>query len=122
MAQMPRQPSRTAKRWESDAVPSLAMRTADSGLQAYDRLGPVLAFAEQPDGTGRAVIFQIDASRDDQDMALGMDTYCVVTEDAATYYGGVIALELASVAIARTNDWSIFSSSTDRSFKDANDE
>jgi hypothetical protein len=42
----------------------------------------VAAVAERDDGTGRALMFQAGHEPpDEQDVRLGMDTYCVVTED-----------------------------------------
>ncbi|MEV4539324.1 Imm10 family immunity protein [Asanoa sp. NPDC049518] len=50
----------------------------------------VAAVAEWEDGTGRALMFQAgEEPPDEQDVKLGMDTYCVVTEDQGTAYGCV---------------------------------
>jgi Immunity protein 10 len=56
-----------------------------------DRLNArYLVLAEHADGSGRRVEVQRALEFDDQDLALGMDTYCVVTEEQATHYGGVL--------------------------------
>ncbi|MER5645473.1 Imm10 family immunity protein [Streptosporangium sp. NPDC002524] len=58
----------------------------------------VFGMAEHEDGTGNALIFMMSAEEpDEQEIDLGMDTYCVVREDqAGTTYGGVTRCELAS--------------------------
>lgn len=54
----------------------------------------VAAVAER-DGTGRALIFQAgDEAPDEQDVLLGMDSYCLVTEDQGTAYGCVRQLTI----------------------------
>ena len=45
--------------------------------------------AEKADGSGRALVFQLAHEFDDQDRALGMDTYAISTDTGATIYGGV---------------------------------
>lgn len=52
----------------------------------------VAACAEQADGSGFGLEFQLASSFDDQDRRLGMDTYCVCTSEGATHYGGVLSL------------------------------
>jgi hypothetical protein len=53
------------------------------------------AVAEREDGTGRALMFQAgEEPPDEQDVRLGMDTYCVVTEDHGTAYGCVRELSI----------------------------
>jgi hypothetical protein len=48
----------------------------------------VAGIAEHDDGTGRSLLFQASIEfPDDQDVRLGMDTYCVVTENQGTAYG-----------------------------------
>jgi len=51
--------------------------------------------SETPAGEGVILIFQCcTCEPDDQDIALGMDTYCVVTENQGTAYGAVRELTL----------------------------
>jgi len=48
--------------------------------------------AEHDDGTGKLIIFQSQLSGySAQDARLGQDSYCVVNEDGATVYGGVLS-------------------------------
>ena len=50
----------------------------------------VAGIAECDDGSGRSLVFQAGAEPpDDQDVRLGMDTYCLVTEHHGTAYGCV---------------------------------
>ncbi|MET0418986.1 MAG: Imm10 family immunity protein [Actinoplanes sp.] len=50
----------------------------------------VAGIAERDDGTGRSLIFQAGVEPpDEQDVMLGLDTYCVVTETQGTAYGCV---------------------------------
>ncbi len=49
----------------------------------------VIAFAEREDGTGRRLELQRSLQHDDQDAALGMDTYCLCNSDGASCYGGI---------------------------------
>jgi len=50
----------------------------------------VAAVAEREDGTGRTLVFQAGLEPpDEQEVRLGMDTYCLVTENHATAYGCV---------------------------------
>ncbi|MGN9841487.1 Imm10 family immunity protein [Nonomuraea sp. H19] len=53
--------------------------------------------AEYEDGTGKALIFMMSAEEpDEQEIGLGMDTYCIVREDqSGTTYGGVTHCDLA---------------------------
>jgi hypothetical protein len=52
--------------------------------------------AENADGSGFALIFQSSLHQPDpQDVALGMDTYCLVTADQETAYGTVVEAVLA---------------------------
>ncbi|WP_426502824.1 Imm10 family immunity protein [Dactylosporangium sp. McL0621] len=61
-----------------------------------DELCLVAAVAERDDGTGRALIFQAGSEPpDDQDVRLGMDTYCLVTETHGTAYGCVRELSIS---------------------------
>ena len=49
-----------------------------------------LVLAEHRDGRGRWLEVQRPLQVDDQDLALGLDTSCLVTEEQATQYGGVV--------------------------------
>jgi hypothetical protein len=49
-----------------------------------------VGLAERDDGTGFVLLLQrTDYEPDEQDIALGMDTYCLVS-GGRTYYGGVL--------------------------------
>ena len=50
----------------------------------------VVVVAENPDGTGWRLEVLRALEFDEQDVALGMDTYCLCTADGAAHYGGVI--------------------------------
>ena len=55
----------------------------------------VAGVAEREDGTGRTLLFQAShEAPDEQDVRLGMDTYCLVTENHATAYGCVRELTI----------------------------
>lgn len=55
----------------------------------------VAGVAERDDGTGRALMFQAaHEPPDEQEVRLGMDTYCLVTENQATAYGCVRELAI----------------------------
>ncbi|WP_211264240.1 Imm10 family immunity protein [Streptosporangium amethystogenes] len=58
----------------------------------------LFGMAEHEDGTGNALIFMMSTEEpDEQEIALGMDTYCIVREDqAGTTYGGVTHCEINS--------------------------
>ena len=49
-----------------------------------------LVLAERADGSSRRLEVQKSLRFDQQDLSLGMDTYCLVTEEPATHYGGVL--------------------------------
>jgi hypothetical protein len=50
----------------------------------------IAGIAERADGTGRSLIFQADGEPpDQQEIDLGWDTYCLVTETHGTAYGCV---------------------------------
>ena len=52
--------------------------------------------SENADGTGFVLIFQCGLDEpDEQDVALGMDSYCVITADEGTAYGCVTEVVLA---------------------------
>lgn len=48
-----------------------------------------LVLAEHEDGSGQRIELQRALTITDDDRRLGMDTYCLVNEAGATYYGGV---------------------------------
>ena len=50
-----------------------------------------LVLAEHPDGSGRWLEVQRPMQAGEQDVALGHDRYCLVTEEQTTHYGGVLA-------------------------------
>lgn len=55
----------------------------------------VAAVAERNDGTGRSLMFQAGHEPpDEQEVGLGMDTYCLVTENQGTAYGCVRELAI----------------------------
>lgn len=54
----------------------------------------IVALAEHPDGGGPHVMFQ-SGPADEQDVALGMDTYCICTDNGACHYGGVASWHIA---------------------------
>src|SRR5215475_10972614 len=49
-------------------------------------------FAELPDGSGLALLFQVSTYEpDDQDLQFGWDTYCITMGDqSGTCYGGLL--------------------------------
>jgi immunity protein 10 of polymorphic toxin system len=49
---------------------------------------------EWPDGTGRSLALQVAVPFDEQDEALGQDTYCVTNEWGASAYGGIHEVQL----------------------------
>lgn len=51
----------------------------------------LLVMAEQADGSGRRLELQRPMTTTADDTRLGIDTYCLVNETGATYYGGVDA-------------------------------
>lgn len=55
----------------------------------------VAIFAERADGNGRRLELQRSFSRDPQDAKRGLDTYCLVTDEGATHYGGVESWRLS---------------------------
>jgi Immunity protein 10 len=55
----------------------------------------VAAVSERDDGTGRTLMFQAGREPpDEQDVRLGMDTHCLVTENQGTAYGCVRELTI----------------------------
>ena len=55
----------------------------------------VIVLAEQPDGSGARLEIQRATSFDEQDRALGQDTYCLCDEGGSTHYGGVVSWRIA---------------------------
>lgn len=55
----------------------------------------VVALSEEQDGTGRVLLFQRALAFDEQDVAMGMDTYCLSDEEGTAVYGGVTSCILA---------------------------
>lgn len=53
-----------------------------------------VVLAEGPDGSGVRLEIQKSLSFDEQDRRYGQDTYCLCTEEGATYYGGVTSWTL----------------------------
>jgi hypothetical protein len=53
-------------------------------------------FAEQPDGSGRRLEIQRSLTCDAQDARLGLDTYCLVSGDGASYYGGIESWQVSA--------------------------
>ena len=70
------------------AMTSFAARVASDSRDA-ELNAEVVVFAEHLDDSGRRIELQRALSPDEQDRALGQDTYCVVTESGATHYGGI---------------------------------
>lgn len=68
------------RRFKAKAVAALE-------LPDLDMFAVVLA--EEPDGSGSRLEIQKALSFDEQDRRLGLDTYCLCTEEGATHYGGV---------------------------------
>jgi Immunity protein 10 len=54
----------------------------------------VVGLAEDADGSGWGLVFQIAHSFDEQDRMLGEDTYCISTTWGATVYGGLTSCVL----------------------------
>lgn len=64
-----------------------AWRDEDIGFEAF-------VAAENEDGSGNRVELQRALEPDEEDRRLGIETYCLVTEDGAVHYGGVRAWSL----------------------------
>jgi Immunity protein 10 len=58
-----------------------------------------LVLAEHADGRGRWLEVQRPLHVEAQDLALGLDTYCLVTEEQATHYGGVLAWRIEGTVL-----------------------
>jgi hypothetical protein len=60
----------------------------------------IVAFGENADGAGQYLAFQTRlAAYDDQDVAQGVDTYCLVNDMGACVYGGVAAYQFTRRAL-----------------------
>lgn len=66
-----------------------------SALEMPDLNSFVIVLAEEPDGSGKRLEIQRALEFDEQDRELGQDTYCVCTDQGATYYGGITSWEVA---------------------------
>jgi len=55
----------------------------------------LIALADRADSPGHYLELQRSIEEDEQDAALGMDTYCIVTASGATHYGGIISCILS---------------------------
>ena len=65
----------------------------------------VAGVAESPDGEGFFLLFMCDFEEpDDQEVALGMDTHCLVTPNQGTAYGCVREVELSGDLLRVTLD------------------
>jgi hypothetical protein len=53
-----------------------------------------VVLAEESDGSGKRLEIQTSLLFDEQDRQCGQDTYCLCTEEGATYYGGVTSWTL----------------------------
>jgi hypothetical protein len=59
-----------------------------------------VALSEDEDGMARSLVFQCSSrAPDGQDIRLGLDTYCTITECAAVHYGGVDEVTLNGRAL-----------------------
>jgi hypothetical protein len=54
----------------------------------------LIVLADQADSPRHYLELQRSLEHDEQDAALGMDTYCVVTDTGATHYGGIVSCVL----------------------------
>ncbi|WP_437577609.1 Imm10 family immunity protein [Sorangium sp. So ce887] len=59
----------------------------------------VVILAEHADGSGARLEIQKPLSSDEQDRRLGLDTYCLCTEEGATHYGGVMSWTLTQSSL-----------------------
>jgi hypothetical protein len=59
-------------------------------------------FAELPDGSGLALLFQVSTYEpDEQDLQLGWDTYCITKGDqSGTCYGGLLHADLVGTELS----------------------
>ncbi|MFB9928302.1 Imm10 family immunity protein [Amycolatopsis halotolerans] len=73
------------------------MRMARSTVVQLDEESKILTigFSEEADGSGRSLLIQRQLGEfSQQDVELGHDTYCLMTEDGATCYGGITGFVL----------------------------
>ncbi len=63
-------------------------------LPDLDTFGVFLA--EHADGSGRSLDITRALAFDEQDRALGMDTYCLCSDAGPTHYGGIVRYDLSS--------------------------
>jgi Immunity protein 10 len=63
-------------------ISRIAIQTMSAGVD-------IVGLAEHRDGTGLSLVFQRALTFDEQDRAMGTDTFCVSDEWGATVYGGV---------------------------------
>ena len=77
---------------------SVVRTVFDASAVAFERDDDLnaqyLVLAEHADGSGRRLEIQRALDSDEQDVALGHDTYCFVTDDQVTHYGGAVAWTL----------------------------
>lgn len=66
------------------------------GIEDSKEVGLVLGFAEHADGSGPALFFQRSHRFDAQDIELGQNTYCLVTDAHTTTYGGIESWKLTA--------------------------
>ncbi|MGW4400239.1 Imm10 family immunity protein [Amycolatopsis nivea] len=81
------------------------MRTARSAVVHWDEEAGILTvgLGEEADGSGRSLLIQRQFGEfSQQDVALGQDTYCLMTEDGATCYGGITGFVLDGSAVKVT--------------------
>src|SRR6476659_3765109 len=55
----------------------------------------VVVFASDADGTGETIELQRSIEPDEQDLALGEETYCICLSGGATHYGGISSYVLS---------------------------
>jgi Immunity protein 10 len=71
----------------------------DASVVAFERDAALnaqyLVLAEHPDGSGSRLEIQRALAVDEQDQALGQDTYCLVADGEITRYGGVLDWRIA---------------------------
>jgi hypothetical protein len=67
---------------------TLRVRAA-TAVQLDDLNTFAVIMAEEPDGSGNRLELQRALEFDDQDLALGQDTYCTYLHDGACEYGGI---------------------------------
>jgi hypothetical protein len=68
--------------------------TAVAALEMPDLSSFTVVLAEEHDGSGMRLEIQRALVFDEQDKSLGMDTYCICTEQGAVCYGGIASWSL----------------------------